>query len=82
MSSSFLVAIDLRHLEENVKSVTWRPRWSPRGKDGVLDRRSPGEEVDKLFVAMNEGKHIDALLELPQANPLIDQGGLRVHVLS
>ncbi|CAM0906395.1 unnamed protein product [Alopecurus aequalis] len=25
--------------------------------------RSPGEEVDKVFVAMNEGRHIDALLE-------------------
>jgi phenylalanine ammonia-lyase len=25
--------------------------------------RSPGEEVNKVFVAMNQGKHIDALLE-------------------
>ncbi|CAL5015907.1 unnamed protein product [Urochloa decumbens] len=25
--------------------------------------RSPGEEVDKVFVAMNQGKHIDAVLE-------------------
>ncbi|CAL5030986.1 unnamed protein product [Urochloa decumbens] len=25
--------------------------------------RSPGEEVDKVFVAMNKGKHIDAVLE-------------------
>uniref|UniRef100_A0A452Y1M4 Phenylalanine ammonia-lyase n=1 Tax=Aegilops tauschii subsp. strangulata TaxID=200361 RepID=A0A452Y1M4_AEGTS len=25
--------------------------------------RSPGEEVDKVFIAMNQGKHINALLE-------------------
>jgi len=25
--------------------------------------RSPGEEVNKVFVAMNAGKHIDAVLE-------------------